>query len=211
MSHQSKTSLMAIDIDKRPLSNSTDYLVEFPDLRRISTLARYKGSMEGGLNRNLFIRYLVVLYSHDSYLNKNPHMEIEERMRIAADFAGFERDEAGNFDPDVDYCLFDLQDERIIQIIFDFLLYQNKHVWTEIVTVEHEIQEFQRKRMTPVVGDKDKDILSALNIKNALLEGTSKRVKYLKELYTEFYGEHQHVKKAVEQQRDTLFNRVAKS
>ena len=65
--------------------------------------------------------------------------------------------------------LYDLKIEEVSAMVNDFLVYQNERVWSMFVSNEQTFYEYQQKLLQSVEGDKDKDILQALQIKSKLM------------------------------------------
>jgi hypothetical protein len=192
MSKKTLTEKMAIDI--LSAIDGEDLLHKFPQLRRVKAMADYGGSLGGGFDRNKIIRYIVILYSADSFMNKKPVVPLQERQYKAADLAGFIRDQEGRFKEVVETSIFQLQDPKVFEMIFQYLMFQHNVLWREICTCEHELEEFHRLRMKPVVADDDKDIIAANEKKDKLWKGCQDRIKYLESCYSKFYNDDAEMK-----------------
>lgn len=142
------------------------------------------------------IRYIVILYSKDSFLNKKPMRPLTERQLKAAALAGFEKQRDGEFHPQVRFSLFELGAEEIFDFVFGYLVYQKNYVWSEICTLEAQISENQRIRMRAIESDKDKDIMAAMDKKASLTKHYKEWHKSLEDNMNEFFGDHEEVKVA---------------
>lgn len=214
---------MQFDVDS--VAEGEDILFRMKELEEIKAFKSYKGSLGGGLDRNKTIKYIILMYSHDSILNKKPPLTVEERQMRSADLAKFTRNRNGEFEDEVIEKLFYLQDEAILNMIVEYLYYQKKALWTEIVTCEHESQEFTRLRMKPVdnvvmkkgkVEDSkstvsDKDIIAGAEKKDKLWKGCQDRVKYLKECYAEFFLDDDGLRNKIETAKPTSLESLAKT
>lgn len=171
-----------------------DVLHHVPELRRIQSFLDYPGTPGGELNRDNVIKYIVILYSEDSFLNVKPATALEERKLMAADAAGFERNKKNEFNTDVVEKLFNLRSIHVVQVAVDYLIFQKKHLWTEITTTEQEYEEFIRLRMDPVSSDSDKDTLMAAEKKDKLRTSCKSMRKDLDSLYHEFFTDNTDLK-----------------
>ena len=77
------------------------------------------------------VKYIILLYSKDSFLNKKPMRPLEERQHKAAHIAGFPKD-GDKYHSQIRHVLFDLTSEQIFEFVFNYLIYQNDYVWSEI-------------------------------------------------------------------------------
>lgn len=214
MSKKTPTEGMVIDV--LSAVDGEDLVQKFSQLKRIKTISMYGGSLEGGFDRNKIIRYIVILYSVDSFLNKKPVIPLQERQFRAADLAGFNRDKDGHFKEVVETGIFQLQDQKVFEMVFQYLVFQHNILWREICTCESELEEFHRLRMKPVEGDDDKDIIAANEKKDKLWKGCQDRIKYLEACYSKFFNDDSeiksHTKKAMKRNtiEDWAMENVAK-
>ena len=165
-----KTSSMEIDI--LSVEGNKDVLHEIKSLNRIESFKNYKGTLGGGMDRNKVIKYIVLLYSKDSILNEKVAVPLEDRQLKAADLAKFDRDKNNNFkDKRVQEWLFELKNDEIFEMVFEFLIFLDDALWREIVTLEHELKEYHMLRMKPLEGKDDKDLMTATEKKREVQEG----------------------------------------
>jgi len=219
---ESRTKSMQFDVDSVP--DGEDIISRMKELEEIKAFTSYKGTLGGGIDRNKTVKYVVLMYSHDSIFNKKPAYEVSERQMRSADLAGFPRNRNGEFDDKVIEKLFYLQDEEILNMIVEYLYYQRKPIWREIVTCEQELQEFTRLRMKPVDNVvikrgktetsqstvSDKDIIAGAEKKDKLWKGCQDRVKYLKECYAEFFMDDAGLRNKIETAKPTSLESLAK-
>jgi hypothetical protein len=130
-------------------------------------------------------------------LNQRPPIELPERKMRAAELAGFERGKSGSFRKNVIDHLFNLENDQILDMVFDYLKHQNNHIWTEIQTTEQSLDEYTKLRLSPVSDDKDKDTLTAAEKKEKLRTFCNAMIKDLKDYYEEFFKDHDDVKESV--------------
>lgn len=214
---------MQFDVDSVP--TGADLLDAIKELSEIHSFKNYRGSLGGGIDRNKTIKYIILMYSHDSIFIKKPPLTLEERQLRSAALAGFEQKKtSGEFEDAVVEKLFYLQDEEILAMIVEYLYYQKKALFTEIVTCEHELLEFTRLRMKPVdnvVVKKgrventstlsDKDIIAGAEKKDKLWQGCQNRTKYLKECYAEFFLGEEGLRQKIERVKPVSFESLAKT
>ncbi len=86
-------------------------------------------------------RYLVILYMHDSFLNKKNPLPLMDRKYAALEFARLK------VNKDITKELFLLENDLILLMVRDLLIAQNNWLWTEIITLEHQYEEAIRLRL----------------------------------------------------------------
>lgn len=190
---QSRTENMEIDIDAIP--KGVDASVEIEFLRRIES---WRNTTVGCVKKWNLLRYLVILYSYDSYLNSKNPIPLEERKQRALAFAEIDVNE------DITDELVDLRNDLILKMVQDFLIAQRNHLWTEIVTTEQQYEEAVRLRLQPLTTEKDKDTLAAAKLKKDLRLDCKEMQTDLETFYRKFYQDHGDVKEAVRQRATTL-------
>ena len=202
---ESLTASMTIDI--LSVKDGSDIINSIRGLTRIDEFVKYKGSLNGGLDRNKAITYIILLYSKDSILNERIPIPFAERQMKAYDLAGFERHKrTGELDEDIEYRLLMLNDDELFEMVFAYMRFQNSNEWREIVTLEHELEEFHKLRMRPIsetatvkvpgktratqqILVSDKDMMMATEKKDKLWSGCQQRIKGLEALYKSFWGD----------------------
>ena len=78
---------------------------------------------------------------------------------------------------------------KYVEMVDEFLKKQNNRVWSMIVSNEQTFFEYQTKLLRPVDGDKDKDILQALQIKSKIMDDLNTINERLETYYMKLYGE----------------------
>lgn len=134
------------------------------------------------------LRYVILMYDVHSPL-KNHYPELHKRKEHAAALAGYDL-----MKDDVTH-LFDFRvkidddyepHEELLKITMKYLKYQNNMVWQMIVSNEQAFSEYSRRVMMPVDGNKDKDILQAVEIKTKIMQSMDdiyqRLQRYTKEL-----------------------------
>lgn len=203
---ESPSACMTIDV--LSVEAGQDVLNSIKGLNRIEEFRCYGGSLNGGLDRNKVIKYIVLLYSKDTILNERIPIPFAERQMKAHDYAGFDRiKKTGEINQEIEDRLLLLNDDDLFDMVFAFMRFQNYNEWREIITLEHEIEELHKLRMRPIAeftkvtvsakeggGSKkvpvsDKDIMEAQKKKDTLWKGYQERIKELNVLYKTFWGE----------------------
>lgn len=130
------------------------------------------------------VRYVILMYDINSPL-KSHYPELNKRKEFAADLAGY------NVSDDLtsifDFKLEDKPNEELLDITMKYLKYQNNMVWQMIISNEQAFNEYNRRVMMPVDGNRDKDILQAVEIKTKIMESMDviyQRIqRYTKEMF----------------------------
>ncbi len=135
------------------------------------------------------IKYILLLYSEDSFLNKKPMRPLEERQLKAAHIAGFEKSD-DKYHPQVRHMLFDLTSEQVFEFVFNYLVYQKNYIWSEICALEYQIVENQRLRMVAT------EEMADMTKKAALTKHNKEFHLALKDYMNEFYGDHDEIRSA---------------
>ena len=170
-----------------------------PKLKDIRCFTDYKKDPDPAIDTEKLIAYVVLLYSKDSFLNKRPIENLRDRRTKAATLVGLDYE-----DERIIQYLFNLDNDKILDLILGYLIYQNNTLWTERTTIEIQMDESQRIRMRPVDSDKDKDLLEAFNKKASLTLHFATWYKILKEYDAEIFFDHDDVKEKNKRQRTSL-------
>lgn len=135
------------------------------------------------------IRYIIVLYSRDSYLNQVPQVPLQERKVMAAEACGFPRTQKGTFPIDIERSIFDLEDEEVVRMILDYLRFIDvNQYWRELVVTEQLLYENQKILLAPIGGDgSDKDRVSAAALKEKLSNQNKHHVTYRNTLFSKIF------------------------
>ena len=133
---KSSTENMKVDIDSIP--EGMDASKEIGFLRNIRSWRNIE--IEDVPAWNLH-RYLVILYMHDSFLNKKNPLPLMDRKYAALEFARLK------VNKDITKELFLLENDLILLMVRDLLIAQNNWLWSEIVTLEHQYEEAVRLRL----------------------------------------------------------------
>ncbi len=82
-------------------------------------------------------------------------------------------------------------------MVNEFLRKQNNRIWSMIVSNEQTFFEYQTKLLSPVEGERDKDILQALQIKSKIMDDLNTINDRLDSYYMKLYGEDQELLKVI--------------
>jgi hypothetical protein len=191
---KSKTENMLVDIDSVPKDKNAVEEIEF-----LSRINSWKDFKIGVVPRWNLHRYLVILYSADSYLNKKNPIPLPERKQKALIFAEIENSD------DVTNELLLLENDLALKMIIDFLIAQKNSLWTEIVTTEQQYEEAVKLRMQPIDNKaKDSEQLAAANKKRALRIDCKEMQGDIDSFYRKFFEDHDDVKQAIRERATTL-------
>jgi len=131
-------------------------------------------------------RYILLMYDKNSPVTA-AYQSLKQRKEVAASIAGYDIDKE-DMSPIFEFKNGDNPDETLIECISNFLRYQNNLLWCLIVSQEQAFHEFTSRVMSPVTGDKDKDILSAINIKNSIMSSQDDIITRLDKYYRQLSG-----------------------
>ena len=130
------------------------------------------------------IRYVLYVYDLNTPL-KEYYPDLKIRKEEAAKLSGYDLVK----DKDFLYQIFFFTDLKTLEMVDEFLKKQNNRVWSMIVSNEQTFFEYQTKLLRPVDGDKDKDILQALQIKSKIMDDLNTINDRLETYYLKLYGE----------------------
>lgn len=147
-----------------------------------------------GCSDDRILRYILLMYDKNSPMI-SAYQNLQQRKQAAATIAGFDLSKE-----DVGF-LFEFKcDEKYgdpIGWIMNFLRYQNNLLWCLIVSQEQAFYEFTARVIMPVAGDKDKDILSAVNIKNSIMTSQDEIITRLDKYYRQLSGGDDNLEAAI--------------
>lgn len=182
--------------------SDNDYLrMEFnPTVKKNLTVAYPKLKQIVGSVDDRMLRYVLLMYDQNSPLREY-YPELGKRKSFSASIAGYDLDKE-----DVT-TLFDFKVkneadeyvpcEEMLELIMKYLKYQNNWVWSMIVSNEQAFYEFNQRVMMPVDGNKDKDILQAINIKTQIMQSQDDIAQRLKKYFRELSGGDEQLEDAV--------------
>lgn len=138
------------------------------------------------------IAYVLYMYDQNTPL-KEQFPDLKIRKEQAANLSGYSLSKDDKFLHD----LFFFVSERLVQMVDEFLRKQNNRIWSMIVSNEQTFFEYQTKLLSPVEGDRDKDILQALQIKSKIMDDLNTINDRLDSYYMKLYGEDQELLKVI--------------
>jgi hypothetical protein len=138
------------------------------------------------------IAYVLYMYDQNTPL-KEQFPDLKIRKEQAAILSGYSLTKDGTFLHD----LFFFVSEKLVQMVDEFLRKQNNRIWSMIVSNEQTFFEYQTKLLSPVEGERDKDILQALQIKSKIMDDLNTINDRLDSYYMKLYGEDQELLKVI--------------
>lgn len=156
-------------------------------------------------------RYILLMYDQKSPL-RDHYPDLQKRKQFAASIAGFD------LDKDDVTELFDFKkkveeeyvpNDEMLDATIAYLKYQSNWTWSMIVSNEQAFYEFNKRVMMPVDGNKDKDILQAINIKTQIMNSQDEIAGRLKRYFRELSGEDQSLEDAIVKKKRLTAESVA--
>jgi len=188
---------------------------------------KYKADPEQSLPTEALVAYVIYLYSKDSPLLTKPIPPLAQRRIMACREMGLDHD-----DENVKSLVFDLESEKVQDLILGYLFSLNEYLWAERNILEIQIQENHKLRMKPIKNktaqapkkkskkkeedefdvdledddreDDDKYLLEASDKKSKLTDHFKKYYDLMRQYDLEIFGDHDNVKKASKKRRTTL-------
>jgi hypothetical protein len=164
--------------------------VEYPKLGSIVNPLLDKDCNKVKSKVDKTIRYILLMYDANSPLRLY-YPDLEQRKIAAADLAGFDwgvedMEEILEFKIKTEGGI--VPNEEMLVMIMNYLKYQNNWVWTMIVSNSEAFYEYNKRVMMPVEGNRDKDILQAINIKTQIMQSQDDIYLRLQRYYKEMSG-----------------------
>lgn len=158
------------------------------------------------------MRYVILMYDANSPL-KEHYPELGKRKEFASTLAGYDimKDDV------VSLFEFRIQDgedykpyDELLDLIINYLKYQNNWVWSMIVSNEQAFFEYNKRVMMPVDGNRDKDILQAINIKTQIMTSQDEIYQRLQKYYRELSGGDQNLETEIVKRKRITPENLAK-
>ncbi len=139
-----------------------------------------------GSGDDKMLRYVLLMYDVNSPLRQN-YPELGKRKQFAASMAGYDlaKDDVTAL---FDFKINEEPYEELLDMIINYLKYQNNWVWAMIVSNEQAFFEYNRRVMMPVEGNRDKDILQAISIKTQIMNSQDEIYQRLLKYYRDLSG-----------------------
>jgi hypothetical protein len=156
-----------------------DILKKIPGLGVVSGFVNYQSP-----DATKVIRYCCFMYDSGSpFISMFP--DVVKRKQECALYSGF-----SSIDSDIVNNLFSFTDPAFLEMVHQFLVYQNNRIWSMIVSSEQTFYEYQQKLLRPVTdADGDKNLLQATQIKSKLMQDCDDINARLESYYRRFYGD----------------------
>lgn len=148
---------------------------------------------------NRMLKYVLLMYDMNSPLREF-YPELDKRKQFAASMAGYDLDKddvTALFDFKIKVDDDEVAYDELLNMIIKYLKYQNNYVWSMIVSNEQAFYEFNKRVMIPVEGQRDKDILQAVDIKNKLMDAQDVIVQRLQKYLRELTGEDEALEQSI--------------
>lgn len=174
-------------IKKYMITDKDLSILEFnPLVKKPMTSAYPKLREIFGSGEDKMIKYVILMYDVNSPL-RHHYPELGKRKEFAASLAGFDliKDDVISL---FEFRVGDEPNEPLLDMIISYLKYQNNWVWSMIVSNEQAFYEYNRRVMMPVEGNRDKDILQAINIKTQIMVSQDEIYQRLQKYYRELSG-----------------------
>jgi len=157
-----------------------------PTVKKIMTVAYPKLKEIVGTEDDKMLRYVLLMYDINSPLRQH-YPELGKRKEFAAAIAGYDlmKDNVVSL---FDFKIDDEPHNDLLDVIMKYLKYQNNWVWSMIVSNEQAFYEYNRRVMMPVEGNRDKDILQAINIKTQIMTSQDEIYQRLQKYYRDLSG-----------------------
>ena len=148
-----------------------------------------------GSGDDKMVRYVILMYDVSSPLRQH-YPELGKRKEFAASIAGYDlmKDNVVSL---FDFKIDEEPNEELLDMIIKYLKYQNNWVWSMIVSNEQAFYEYNRRVMMPVEGNKDKDILQAINIKTQIMSSQDEIYQRLQKYYRDLSGGDDKLEEAI--------------
>lgn len=138
------------------------------------------------------ITYVLYMYDQNTPM-KEQFPDLKIRKEQAAVLSGYNLVK----DNEILHDMFFFQSSKVVEMVDEFLRKQNNRIWSMIVSNEQTFFEYQKKLLSPVEGDRDKDILQALQIKSKIMDDLNTINDRLDSYYMKLYGEDQELLKTI--------------
>ena len=180
---------------------------EYPALQNIFSVVK-----------DVVARYIILMYAKDSPMKKD-YPSLQKRKEACANICKIpELDRQEVFDFVIESS--ELTEDGMVKTVepnasalnalSGFLIYQNDRLWAMIVTNEQAFYEYQKKVMSEVSADEDKDMLQAIAIKTKLLEAMDDINKRLDSYYDTMTGGDKKVVESLTRKRMATPESLAK-
>jgi len=146
------------------------------------------------------IRYIILMYDQKSPL-RSSHPGPDSRRMAAAMAAGYDTSDEDLMEQLATFTQKEVREGKsgsgvgvsvpwteMLDMVSNYLRFRSSRLWTLIVSNEQSFYEYQRKVMTEVTMEVDKDALAAVNVKTKLLESMDEMHRRLDKYYSDLTG-----------------------
>jgi len=179
---------MRYDVDS--VSSREPLIFHIPELAKLESFKNYPGTHGKELNADWVAKYVVLLYSEDSILNKRPMPPLKERKEQAATIAGFVK-KSENWNKNIQNKLFNLESDYVVSMVFEFLIHQKNYIWTSICATEQTIDEYLKIAFTQIKKEDEGYNLMDAKRKKELMDLNKELIVDLDSYYKEFFKGHE--------------------
>jgi len=199
------TKGMVVDIDQFVIDGQgkVDLISAIPILDSIPSWRAYNRANK--IPRSALARYLVYVYSHDSFMWKM-QLGLPEIKHRALELAGLTtsssaRNPIGDIIMDQVYWL---NNPEILDMAHDYLRFQNKDLWSEFIILQHQIDDFNKLRLIPQGSEK----AIPLKEQKALRIEVQEMIKEKEIIEKKFYGQYLDAKDGMRRKMITIESRA---
>ncbi len=158
----------------------------------------FSGCRLNPFQQDSVLKFIIAVYDSSSPFQRD-YPVLTKRKIAAAQFAGFDMIK----DDDVLIGMYSCSNPEFVAQVVEYLKeYGDSMIWAMIMSNTELFWEFNTRIMTPIKEDKDKDDVSAVNMKSKMSEELEKINERIVKLTKQFYGDEQ-LEEAVKKQRIT--------
>jgi hypothetical protein len=170
---------MAIDI--LPHLEDDHIFESLPVLGKLPSFVKYASNQLPILPVNNTFAYIILLYSQDSILNGFPMPELRERQQRSLELSKLNKEEYKNI---TEVYLTTLDSEDVLNMAFEYIIFQGNLDWEEIVAIERLRYNYLRS----VTDNTALNDPAKLKNKSIILEEIKSMTSELKIRYHDFFA-----------------------
>ena len=143
------------------------------------------------------IKYVIYMYDKNSPM-RDLFSDINIRKNECAILAGYDLSKHEKKLTKI----FNLTDKDIMEMLYNFLKYQNNKAWALLTSNEEGLWQYQKELLTPIVDFRqDKEKLQALEVKAKLMNECDMIVKRIENYEEKIFGDDDDIKNKIKQER----------
>jgi hypothetical protein len=171
---------------------SKDKLINHNSLELVWKVEMEEDDIWTDVSRETLIRYIIALYDPESPLLKEP--SLEQRKTDAALIAGYKLDKDNVF---LENELYSCKNNYAVHVIARYMQLRKSRQFAGLMADEQTYWEFIRRLLEPISKDgKDRDIMSALDIKTKLSSAKEELDARLTANWKKFFADDEDVVKS---------------